>query len=355
MRVLIADTFEQSGIDALGRAGCQVLYEPDLKDAALEARLRTSDARVLVVRSTAVGAAALEAGSLALVVRAGAGYNTIDVAAASRRGIYVSNCPGRNAFAVAELTMGLILAIDRRIPDNVADLRAGRWNKKEYSKARGLSGRSLGLLGFGSIGHEVARRAHAFGMRVRVWSRRFAEGAARAADCDVPIELVPSPPELAARSDILSVHLALTPATKGFCERVGPRRARARGVLHQHGPRRDRGLRGPRARRRLSWHQGRPGRLRRRARQRHGRVRQLAGLVARRVRHASHWRLHRTGAGGDRRGDRPHRARLHGYRTGAERCQPRDPHAGDAPAHRPASRPPRTCSRTCSSTCGPAA
>jgi D-3-phosphoglycerate dehydrogenase len=106
---------------------------------------------VLVVRSTRVTEAMLEAPDLSLVVRAGAGVNTIDVAAAARRGIYVSNCPGRNASAVAELAIGLLLALDRRIPDNVADLRAGRWNKKEYAKARGLYGRMLGLLGFGSI------------------------------------------------------------------------------------------------------------------------------------------------------------------------------------------------------------
>ena len=96
---------------------------------------------MLVVRSTKVTEAIMDAGRLALIVRAGAGYNTIDVAAASARGIYVSNCPGRNAVAVAELAFGLILALDRRIPDNVADLRAGRWNKQEYSKARGCTAR----------------------------------------------------------------------------------------------------------------------------------------------------------------------------------------------------------------------
>ena len=86
----------------------------------------------------------LDAGRLSLIVRAGAGYNTIDVAAASRRGIYVSNCPGKNSMAVAELTMGLILALDRRLADNVVDLCAGKWNKKEYSKARGHRGQTLG-------------------------------------------------------------------------------------------------------------------------------------------------------------------------------------------------------------------
>ena len=174
MKVLVADKFEKSGIDGLKAAGCEVVYKPDLKDDALAQALRDTSADVLVVRSTSVSAAMLEAGALSLVVRAGAGYNTIDVAAASRRGIYVSNCPGRNAIAVAELAFALLLALDRRVPDNVADLRAGTWNKKEYSKARGLYGRTLGLLGYGNIGQEVAKRAHAFGMPIVVWSRRFA-------------------------------------------------------------------------------------------------------------------------------------------------------------------------------------
>ena len=115
----------------------------------------------------------LDAGRLSLIVRAGAGYNTIDVAGASRRGIYVSNCPGKNAIAVAELAFALMLSLDRRVPDNVADLRAGKWNKKEYSKAQGIYGKTLGLLGVGSIGQEMIRRAAGFGLNVLLWSRRF--------------------------------------------------------------------------------------------------------------------------------------------------------------------------------------
>jgi len=216
MKVLVADTFEQSGIDGLKASGCDVAYQPDLKDDALTAAIRETTADVLVVRSTAVNAAALEAGSLSLVVRAGAGYNTIDVATASKRGIYVSNCPGKNAIAVAELTFALILALDRRVPDNAAELRAGTWNKKEYSKARGLFGRTIGLLGYGNIGQEVARRAHAFGMPIVVWSRRFATGKASAADEPVPMQVVKSPQDVAERSDILSVHLALSADTRGI-------------------------------------------------------------------------------------------------------------------------------------------
>jgi D-3-phosphoglycerate dehydrogenase / 2-oxoglutarate reductase len=213
MKVLIADTFERSGIDGLKASGCDVVYEPDLKDAALVQAIDDTAADVLIVRGTAVSAAALESGALSLVVRAGAGYNTIDVATASKRGIYVSNCPGKNAVAVAELAFALVLAIDRHLPDNVADLRAGAWNKKEYSKARGLFGRTLGLLGYGSIGQEVAKRAHAFGMPVVVWSRRFATGRPHTG---VPMEIAATPQDVAERCDVLSVHLALTPETRGF-------------------------------------------------------------------------------------------------------------------------------------------
>jgi D-3-phosphoglycerate dehydrogenase / 2-oxoglutarate reductase len=216
MKVLIADKFEKSGLDGLKAAGCDVVYQPDLKDDTLTAAIRDTTADVLVVRGTTVTAPMLEAGPLSLVVRAGAGYNTIDVATASKRGIYVSNCPGKNAIAVAELAFALLLALDRRVPDNVADLRAGTWNKKEYSKARGLYGRTLGLLGYGNIGQEMARRAHAFGMPLVVWSRRFATGKDDVANEPIPLTLAKSPEEVAEKSDVLSVHLALNSETRGL-------------------------------------------------------------------------------------------------------------------------------------------
>lgn len=220
MKVLVADKFEHTGLEALKAAGCEVIFQPEASGDALIAAIKQSQAPVLVVRSTQVTDAMMDAGALSLVVRAGAGVNTIDVAAASKRGIYVSNCPGKNSVAVAELTMGLILAIDRRIPDNVAELRAGTWNKKEYSKAKGLKGRTLGLLGFGHIGREVAQRARAFGMPVIVWSRRFGTDAdARdAAALEYDIQVAASPDELVAKADIVSVHLALTKDTRGFVD-----------------------------------------------------------------------------------------------------------------------------------------
>jgi D-3-phosphoglycerate dehydrogenase len=218
MKVLVADKFEQSGLEALRAAGCDVMFQPDASGDALIAAIRESQAPVLVVRSTQVTEPMLDAGVLSLIVRAGAGVNTIDVAAASKRGIYVSNCPGKNSVAVAELAMALILALDRRIADNVADLRAGKWNKKEYSKARGLKGQTLGLIGFGHIGQEVARRARAFGMDVLVWSRRYAQDAAARDEAAAAhdITITSSVQELVSRADIISVHLALTKDTRGF-------------------------------------------------------------------------------------------------------------------------------------------
>jgi D-3-phosphoglycerate dehydrogenase / 2-oxoglutarate reductase len=224
MRVLIADSFEQSGIDGLTQCGCDVLSRPGLKDDALIAALEETQAEILVVRSTKVTEPMLDAGRLSLIVRAGAGYNTIDVAAASRRGIYVSNCPGKNAVAVAELTFALILSLDRRVPDNVAELRAGNWNKKEFAKARGLFGRTLGVLGAGNIAQDVIRRAAAFGMPVVLWSRRYQGVAREATDVDLKelnltdavglsLRIAPTPGDVASTSDILSVHLALAADT----------------------------------------------------------------------------------------------------------------------------------------------
>jgi D-3-phosphoglycerate dehydrogenase / 2-oxoglutarate reductase len=213
VKVLVADKFEQSGLDGLAAAGCDPIYQPDLKDDALRDAIVQTGADVLVVRGTAVTAAMLEAGALTLVVRAGAGYNTIDVATASRRGIYVSNCPGRNAIAVAELTIGLILSLDRRIPDAVAELRAGKWNKKEFSKARGLFGNTLGLIGYGNIGQEVAKRGLALGLEVVVWSRRFADAGTRP---ELPVAVLPTLEAVAEASDVVSVHLALSKDTRGL-------------------------------------------------------------------------------------------------------------------------------------------
>src|SRR5215210_8022419 len=212
MHVLIADKFEQSGREGLQSIGCEVSYQPDLKDEALVEAVSALAPDVLVVRSTKVTEKALEAGALKLVVRAGAGFNTIDVAAASRRGIYVSNCPGKNAIAVAELAFALILALDRRIADNVIALLRGEWNKKEFSKARGLYARTLGLIGTGGIGQEMIPRARAFGMNVIAWSRSLTAERAAA----LGVERIETPQAVARVADVVSVHLALKPETRSL-------------------------------------------------------------------------------------------------------------------------------------------
>src|SRR5258708_8386589 len=231
MKVLVADTFEKSGVEGLEAAGCDVIYEPDLKDASLTQAIAASGADVLVVRGTRITTPMLDAGRLSLIVRAGAGYNTIDVVGASTRGIYVSNCPGKTGIAVAELAFGLLLSIDRRIPENVAELRAGVWNKREYSKAQGLYGRTLVLLGVGSIGREMIRRAAGFGLNVVIWSRRFDGQHRPLTDIEaremgiesvpraIAIELAPTPADAVSRGDIVSVHVALSPETKGLVRR----------------------------------------------------------------------------------------------------------------------------------------
>jgi D-3-phosphoglycerate dehydrogenase len=210
MKILIADKFEQSGRDGLQGLGCEISFQPDLKDEALVEAISKAQPDVLVVRGTKVTEPMLAAGPLKLIVRAGAGYNTIDVAAASRRGIYVSNCPGKNSIAVAELAFALILALDRRIADSVIALRSGEWNKKEFSKARGLFGRTLGLVGVGKIGEEMIPRARAFGMPVVAWSRSLTREKAEA----LGVERMDTPLDVARTADIVSVHVALKPDTR---------------------------------------------------------------------------------------------------------------------------------------------
>ncbi len=224
LSVLIADKFEAPGRGAIEALGCIVHYDRDLTAETLPAAIAAQDPDVLIVRSTEVAEPAFEAANkLCLVVRAGAGYDTIDVAAASARGVFVTNCPGKNSIAVAELVWALILSCDRRVPDQTADLRAGRWNKKEYAKAAGLHGRTLGIVGLGQIGHEVAERAAAFGMKVAVWSRSLTEEVAEALGVAYCGNLI----NLAKLADVISINVAATEETEElvgekFCAALKP-------------------------------------------------------------------------------------------------------------------------------------
>ncbi|HZU82044.1 MAG TPA: NAD(P)-dependent oxidoreductase [Polyangiaceae bacterium] len=209
MRLLIADKLHPRAIEELRTLPLEVVYDPELTKESLEKRLQ--GVGVLIVRSTPVTAAAIEASrQLNLIVRAGASYDTIDVRAASKRGIYVANCPGKNASAVAELVYGLMVALDRRVPDAVASLRAGKWERQEFSKAEGLHGKSLGIAGLGAIGREVAHRARCFGLSVVAWSRSLTPTRA----AELGVVYASSIEELASKSHILSLHLALVERTR---------------------------------------------------------------------------------------------------------------------------------------------
>ncbi len=208
-RVLIADRLSDIVIQQLQSLGAAVTNQPELDAERLCEAVPGFE--ILVVRSTEVSQAAIDAAAqLGLIVRAGAGVNTIDVAAASRRGIYVTNCPGVNAAAVAELTLGLLVAADRRLVDACVEMRAGRWRKKEYSKSRGLKDRTLGILGFGAIGRAVAARALAMEMHVVAWSRSLTPELAELHG----VQQVSSPLEVAAQSNAVSIHLPLNDATR---------------------------------------------------------------------------------------------------------------------------------------------
>jgi len=210
MKVLIADKFEKQGVESLQKLGCSVTLDADLADASLRDAVRDSECRVLIVRSTKVTREVLQAGKhLELVIRAGAGVDNIDVPAATECNVRVCNCPGKNSVAVAELTFGLMLALDRRIVDNAVDLRNGVWNKKEYSKARGLKGRTLGIVGLGRIGYELARRAKAFEMHL-LYTDVIEQ---KAMEQELGIRRVPLE-QLLRESDFVSLHVPGGSGTK---------------------------------------------------------------------------------------------------------------------------------------------
>lgn len=219
MRVLIADKFESHGVAGLIALGCEVVHEPGLSPETLPEAVGRIDPHVLVVRSTKVQAPAIEAGrSLGMIVRAGSGYDTIDCAKASERGIPVCNCPGMNAVAVAELAMAHLLNLDRRLVKQDAELKAGQWNKAEFSKARGLKGMHLLVHGYGAIGREVAQRARAFGMHVHATSRHHTADEIGAMGVHFVDSSRGGVLEALPRMDAVSVHVPLGDETKNSCD-----------------------------------------------------------------------------------------------------------------------------------------
>ena len=214
MRILVADRLPDRFVEAMKSRGHECVVDADLTEASLPGAVAGMD--VLVVRSTRVTASVLAAAdSLRLVVRAGAGTNTIDCDEATRTGVLVANVPGRNSVAVAELTMGLLLAVDRAIPDSTSELRAGRWNKQRFGAVgRGLYGRSLGIVGLGSIGLAVAERATGFGMRLMAQAKGSRSPEISRRIDELGIELVPDLVTLASSVDVLSLHVPMNAETR---------------------------------------------------------------------------------------------------------------------------------------------
>ncbi len=220
MKILCADAIASALFDPLRSAGHDVYVEGDLTADTIPERVDELAAEVLVVRSTKVTEAALAASpELGLVVRAGAGTDNVDKLAASARGIYVCNVPGQNAIAVAELAMGLLLSIDRHIAAGMADFARGQWNKGTYSKADGIYGKSLAIVGLGEIGFALAARANGFGMQVMALRKANRTAAAQARLRSAGITLVDTIEELLGAADVVSIHVPKSPETTGMVNR----------------------------------------------------------------------------------------------------------------------------------------
>jgi D-3-phosphoglycerate dehydrogenase len=210
-RVLLADQIAPEGVRVLeDAAGIQVDDRAGIDAGELEAVVGEYDA--LIVRSrTRVTARILEAGQrLRVVGRAGVGVDNIDVVAAEKRGITVLNAPGGNVVSAAELTMALMLSLVRHVPQAAASLKRGEWERDRF-KGIELNGKTLGLIGAGRIGAEVAKRGLAFGMRVIIHDPYLSEQRAR----DIGAELVPLD-ELFRAADLVSIHAPMTAETRGL-------------------------------------------------------------------------------------------------------------------------------------------
>lgn len=208
MKILIADSLSNEVVKTLKNDGNSVKMDPSITEKTLPNEI--SDYDILIVRSTKVTAETINnAKKLSLIVRAGAGVNTIDINACSKKGIYVTNTPGCNADAVAELTIGQIIACDRQIVQNSINLRNGEWTKKKFLNSQGLKGRTLGLLGAGNVAQRVMKIAHAIGMNIIVWSYFFDDDDARR----LGVTRVLDKMDIAKNADVISVHIPYSKET----------------------------------------------------------------------------------------------------------------------------------------------
>ncbi|CAG9333748.1 unnamed protein product [Blepharisma stoltei] len=213
MKVLIADLFSQAAIEEIQRSGIELVYNHQLNGDSLAAELTNFAPEILVVRSTKVTSQHINASpALEFIIRAGAGTDNIDSKAASSKGIYVANCPGKNSIAVAELVLALMLSVDRRIPEGVALLKQGKWNKGLFAECFGIKGRKIGIIGLGAIGREVSVRAKSFGMDVCGTDPFVSPEQTRA----LGIEYCSNAEEVSRISDVITFHVPATPETRGM-------------------------------------------------------------------------------------------------------------------------------------------
>jgi D-3-phosphoglycerate dehydrogenase len=210
-RVLISDKLESEGLDLLRQAGLELDNRPGLGGSDLQAAIAEADG--VVIRSgTRITAELLEKpGKLRAIVRAGVGVDNIDVAAATRKGIVVMNTPGGNTFSTAEHTLALLFALVRQIPTATSSLKQGKWDRNKFVGAQ-LAGKTLGILGLGRIGREVAKRALAMDMKVIGYDPVLA--ADRAAQ--LGIEALPDVDSVLTRSDVVTVHIPFTEQTRNL-------------------------------------------------------------------------------------------------------------------------------------------
>src|SRR5205814_1168324 len=216
MNVMICDPISPKGIALLQQ-------QPEFKVTVLGKRLAEAEllplvgeVAAMVVRSeTKVTKRVIEAApELRVVGRAGVGVDNVDVETATQRGIVVMNTPGGNTISTAELTFAMLMALARKIPQAHASMKAGQWNRKEFQGVE-LYNKTLGILGLGRIGSEVARRAVAFGMRVLAYDPYLALSRAKALEVELQVELVELD-ELYARSDLITVHMPMSDETRGM-------------------------------------------------------------------------------------------------------------------------------------------
>lgn len=212
-RILIVDQFGSAGIEALRSFGCDVIHNGMLTAQTLARAVADLEPDVLIAQTTSISQEVFSASErLGLVICTGASIDRIDVDAASQRGVFVAHSPGRTAAAVAELAWGLILACDRRLPEQISQLRSGNWDSSKCPDAAGLMGRTLGIVGLGQVGQEIARRGLAFGMHVVAWSRHITEERCDALGVDYCANLV----NLAKLSDVVTVSVSATEETAGL-------------------------------------------------------------------------------------------------------------------------------------------